>query len=34
MLNYKSKGIIEVFAFIVSYDAKALQNENWKDLYT
>ena len=27
-LNYKAKGIIEVFAFIVSYNAKALQNEN------
>ena len=30
MLNYKAKGIIELFAFIVSYNAKALQNENWK----
>ena len=34
MLNYKAKGIIELFAFIVSYNAKALEHENWKDLYT
>ena len=34
MLNYKAKGIIELFAFIVPYNAQALQNENGKDLYT